>query len=165
MEVFLRPVPRVVLRLIVFVLLALFGLLGTVWWNKLFWLVTMAFFCGTYRVSRISEGHFERRMVVMFVPLRWKRWPLEQFVEIEVLYEDPWSVGRLLPIALLNFVWVLWFRVFDWLVPWFGGSYKLRLRPAKGARIVAWQGNSEANFQTNVELLQDSTGLAVRRRS
>lgn len=164
METALRPAPRVFLRLALFALLAAFGLIGTaIWWKKLFFVVSLAFFCGTYRIARLLEGNFERRMVILFIPCRWKRWPLERFVEIEVLYESPFNL-RLLPLAIFDLWSVVMFRFFDWLVPWFGGAYKLRLRPAKGPRVVVWQGNSDANFQANVDLLRSQTGLPICRR-
>lgn len=165
MTVDLRPNPRLLLRACVYAGLAVFGLISSaVWWNKLIWLIGMAFLCGTYRQARLHDGDFQRRMVWIFIPRPWRSWPLEKFVEIEIIYESPLSLAKFGFLALFDFILFLWLRFFDWLFPWFGGSYKLRLRPPKGPRVVVWQGNSEKNFEANLDLLQDATGLKSSRK-
>ena len=58
-------------------------------------------------------------------------------------------------------VWnVLMIWLLDWLIPWAGGDYKLWLR-SKSGRLLAWQGNGEANFRHNLAVLEDATGLPV----
>jgi hypothetical protein len=166
MTVDLLPNPRLVLRTCLFAGLVVFGLIGSApWWNKLLWIAGMAMLCGTYRMARLQDGDFQRRMVWGFVPRPWRTWPLENFVEIELFYESPFNIQQIWPVALFNLCWLPMFWVFDWLFPFFGGSYKVRLRPKKGARVVVWQGNSQANFEANIEILQTATGLkSVRKK-
>ncbi|MSR59634.1 MAG: hypothetical protein EXS05_18660 [Planctomycetaceae bacterium] len=99
-----HPATRLTLRLTVFAGLAAFGLLGSAdVINKLIWLAGMAFLLGSFREARISEGQFERRLVLLFIPQPWKRWPLERFFEIETKYADPSAIESMLPAALLYF--------------------------------------------------------------
>lgn len=157
------PPPRLGLRLTIYVALAAFGLIGSApWANKIIWLGGMAFLFGSFRIARFADDHFERRLVLMFVPLRLKRWPRERFIEIETRYADASGIASL-PLPLLGFVLTLWSVVFDWTIPWLGGNYKLRLRLAKGGRVLVWQGNSDANFEGNLARLQSVTGLPLRR--
>ena len=55
-------------------------------------------------------------------------------------------------------IWLL-----DWLIPWAGGDYKLWLRTKSDQRVLAWQGNGEANFRRNLEILEEVSGLPVTR--
>lgn len=159
-----RPAKRLPLRVTVFAVLAAFGLLGSAGViNTLIWLVSLAFLLGSYREAQIGDGQFERRLVLLFIPQPWKRWSLEKFYEIESKYADPSEIEMMLP-GFMLFTWqLLWGALFDWLIPWMGGSYKLRLRLAKGGSVLVWQGNSDANFQANLALLQNCTSLPLRR--
>lgn len=100
----------------------------------------------------------------MFHPLPWKSWPLEKFHEIETKYADPTDFQAMLPGVVFFFSQILWGLLFDWLIPWLGGAYKLRLRLTRGGSVLVWQGNSDANFQANLALLQNNTSLPVTRR-
>jgi hypothetical protein len=68
-------------------------------------------------------------------------------------------------VLLVAFAWIgpLLIRLMDWLVPWFGGDYKLWLRTVSDERVLAWQGNGEGNFRQNLEILEETTGLPVTR--
>ncbi|HLJ12563.1 MAG TPA: hypothetical protein VKU82_15320 [Planctomycetaceae bacterium] len=157
----LRPPPRLWLRASLFAMLAAFSALGSAsWGSKLgFWLA-MAFFLGSYRLARLRDGFFERQMVVLFIPLKRKRWQIERFTQIETMWTQKMQVGWSLVIGAV--LWI-WWRLFDWILPWLGGQYELRLRHEKGGPVLVWQGNSEANFQANLEALERNTGLPVRR--
>ncbi|HEY3964184.1 MAG TPA: hypothetical protein VGM05_06480 [Planctomycetaceae bacterium] len=157
----LRPLPRLGIRLVAFAALAAFASIGeTGWGAKLGFCAAMAFFLGSYRVARLNDGRFERRMVIMFVPLRTKKFQLDRCTDIETFWEEgmgvewAWITG--------GPFWILW-TIFDWIVPWLGGTYRLRLRRVKGGPALVWQGQSEANFQANLALLQNNTGLPVQR--
>lgn len=160
MQTTLQPSPRVVLRFAIFLCLAAFISIGHASWiSKLGFCASMAFLLGSYRVARVREGSFERRMVLLFVPLKTKRWPLDRFTEIETVWQDGIHVGWALLIG--PGLWIFW-RLFDWIIPWMGGSYQLRLRH-KGRRVLVWQGNSETVFQENLAILEGITALPVRR--
>jgi hypothetical protein len=157
----LRPVPRLGIRIAAFAALAGFALIGsTSWMSKLGFCAAMAFFTGSYRVARLNDGRFERRTVIMFVPLKTKRFQLDRCTDIETFWEE--SLGIEWSLLTGGHLWILW-TLFDWLVPWLGGSYRLRLRRLKGGPALVWQGNSEANFQANLEILKNKTGLPVQR--
>jgi hypothetical protein len=157
----LRPLPRLGVRLAVFAALAAFACIGSSPWSaKLGFCSFMAFLLGSYRVARLRDGFFERQMVIIFVPLRCKQFPLERCTNIEIWWEG--AVGEAWSVVPGSQVWLVW-AVFDWLVPWLGGSYRLRLRRAKGGPALVWRGSSEANYQANLESLQNCTGLPVVR--
>src|SRR4029077_13406331 len=125
METMLHPVPRLWLRLTIFIALVAFFSIGhATWMSKLGFAFWMAFFLGSYRVARLNDGYFERRMVFMFVPLRLKRWQLERCIQIETVWEEGMNIGWALVIGPA--LW-LWSRFFDWVMPWMGGGYVLRL--------------------------------------
>jgi hypothetical protein len=121
----------------------------------------MSFFLGSFRIARIDNGWFERRLVVCFIPLKLKRWQLERFTGIETVYKEGMYIGWVMVIGPA--LW-LWSHFFDWVVPWLGGNYQLRLRHVKGGPVLVWQGNSESNFEANLAILKDNTGLAVTRK-
>lgn len=162
METYLHPVPRLRLRLALFAALVAFISIGHASWvSKLAFCGWMAFFLGSFRVARLHDGWFERQMVFMFIPLKRKRWQLARFIEIETSWQESLYIGWALVIGPA--LW-LWSHFFDWAIPWMGGNYQLRMRHAKGGPVLVWQGNSDANFETNVEILKSNTGLPVRRR-
>jgi hypothetical protein len=161
METLLHPVPRLWFRLTALAALAASISIGHASWaSKLGFVLCMAFFLGSYRVARLNGGYFERWLVFMFVPLRTKRWQLDRCIQIETVFEEGMNVGWAL---LIGPVLWLWFWFFDWVLPWIGGGYVLRLRHAKGGQVLVWQGNSEANFHANLEILKNNTGLPIQR--
>jgi hypothetical protein len=88
---------------------------------------------------------------------------MERFTEIETRFADPSALNSIFPMAMLNIWFVVWSAVFDWMIPWLGGNYQLRLRLVKGGRVLVWQGNSDSNFQANLSVLQSATALPLRR--
>jgi hypothetical protein len=161
MPTYLHPIPRIAWRVAVLAALAAFISISHARWpSKVGFCFWMAFFLGSYRVARINDGWFERRMVMFFIPLKLKRWQLERFTDIETKYEQGMNVGWALVIGPA--LW-LWSHFFDWVVPWLGGNYQLRLRHVKGGPVLVWQGNSEANFEANLAILKNITGLPVKR--
>jgi hypothetical protein len=161
METVFHPIPRLWLRLSIWIALVAFISIGHASWiSKLGFAFWSAFFLGTYRRARLNNGWFERWMVVMFIPMKVKRWQLERFIQIETVWEEGMHVGWALVIGPA--MW-LWARLFDLIIPWMGGEYQLRLRHAKGGPVLVWQGNSEANFHANLEILKANTGLPIHR--
>ena len=161
MEIYLHPVPQLRWRLALFAALVAFISIGHASWVAKFgFCAWMAFFLGSFRVARLNDGWFERQMVFMFIPLKRKRWQLARFIEIETVWQESMYIGWALLIGPA--LW-LWSHFFDWARPWMGGNYQLRLRHVKGGPVLVWQGNSEANFEANVEILKNNTGLPLRR--
>src|SRR5262245_14559486 len=160
MEIALLPDPRLKLRLALAVPLIVIGLVSLSGWHKLGNLVWTAGLLGTWRQARIVDKQFQRRTVVLFVPLRWKRWSLARFTDIEVVHSPGLFIGWALLITGAG--WIIW-RLLDWIFPFAFGAIELRMRLAKGGRVMVWQGNSEANFHANLALLQSHTSLPVER--
>ena len=161
METSLHPLPRLWVRLTIWIALVAFFSIGHASLpSKLGFAFWMAFFLGSYRVARLNEGWFERRMVVFFIPLRLKRWQLERFIQIETIWDEGMHVGWSF---IIGPVYWLWYRFFDLILPWLGGEYKIRLRHAKGGPVLVWQGNSDRQFEANLAILKASTGLPVQR--
>ncbi len=156
----LRPVRRWWLRFLVFLAFATIAIFSrAVWHKKVFFSATMAAWAGSYPVARIKGERFERLMFIMFVPARVKRWSLDRFtgVQTECEPQDEYAFGWW---WFFGNWWVVWI-VFDWIVPWLGGSYKLYLRAGSGKRVLAWQGNSESQFRANLDILQRRAGLSL----
>ena len=161
METILRPFPRLWLRLAIWIALVAFISIGHASWiSKLGFAFWTAFFLGSYRVARLNDGWFERRMVFLFIPMKVKRWQLERFIQIEIIWEEGMHIGWSFLIG--PFLW-LWYRFFDLILPWLGGEYQIRLRHTKGRPVLVWQGNSDRQFQANLEILQANTGLPIHR--
>ena len=130
------------------------------WLIKLFLTVLMAFLVGTVWRSDVREARLERQLILAFVPLRTKRWSLDKFQRIDIVCKPPTTVWAA---AGIGVVWWLMWRAFDWLFPWLEATYQLHLRGKTGKRVLAWQGNSENDFDENTERLIQATGLPVQR--
>jgi len=157
----LKPIPRVWLRVSLLAVVSAIGWMsGIAWWGKLFGLVFWTFVFGTFPVAGIREGRFRKRYVIAFVSLRTRSWLLERCTRIEVNLAQQTSFWSFILFGFVNYVF---FLVFDWLFPWFGGNCRIYLRRAKGGRILVWQGNSDTEFQSNLRHLERVTGLPVGR--
>lgn len=157
----MKPLPKLGLRAVILVVLLIPILLSSGFWLvKLFLTVLMAFLVGTVWRSDVREARIERQLFLAFVPLRTKRWSLDKFQRIEIVTRPPTSVVAVVGIGV---VWWLMWRAFDWLFPWLEATYQLHLRGKTGKRVLAWQGNSEADFDANMERLIEVTGLPVQR--
>jgi hypothetical protein len=153
----------VVARLVVFVLLIAFILIGGApWYQQASFVASMCFLLGTFPNAQLTSEHLQSNYVVCFLPVHKKRWPLSEFVRIETDIEQrivqSWGI-------LVLFFWSLWlmFRMFDYLMPWLGGDYKLWLRTYGDERLLVWQGNSESHFEGNLRALEEATGLPTAR--
>jgi hypothetical protein len=166
MSTLLLPRPRLGIRLGLWAALAAFGLISTApWFAKGMYSLWMAFFVGSYRQAWINEGKLERRLVLLFIPLRTKRWSLDRFAQIETRWDEP--SGFLSAMLFGPNVWIL-LRLnelfFDRVFPWLGGPCQLWLRAGSGKRVLAWQGHSEDDYRANLDLLQRVTGLPNVRK-
>ena len=161
MERHLQPDVRIVIRRVLFGVLIIPALVASSpWFVKIVGCAMVAFLTGTYRESRIVGSRFETRMVFLFVRRDYKKFKLDHVVTIETGLEDRAGWGTFFLFGPLY--WAA-SRACDFLLPWVGGEFKLWLRSARGRRLLAWQGNSEDYFQSNLEILQTATGADVER--
>jgi hypothetical protein len=161
----LVPQPKVWLRVTILALLIALASIGTSpWFAKLAFCLAMFGFFGTFPRPRINAIFFETEWFAFFVPVYRRRTDLAEVVQIEtdVQTRIGMDTGILLSMLIgLQSVLMLWLA--DWLIPWFGGDYKLLLRTKSDQRVLAWQGNGESNFRRNLEILGDVSGLSVTR--
>lgn len=160
-EYTLKPIPRLWLRVILFVVLMLPAFLSTAPWStKILGLLLWAGLLGTFPLAQLRDGRFEKQFFVAFVPLKPRKWCLDKVARVEVNLAEPTGCWTAFVFGPANF---FFFRLFDWLLPWIGGRYRLWLRSAKGHRVQVWQGSSDAAFEANVHALEKATGLSLER--
>lgn len=116
---------------------------------------------GTYRRFRLTAKSLQTRWTVGFLDLQHTSARLKRFTFLEVKYEPPTGAGEFLLFGPLAFFWG-W--IVDFFFPWVGGAYQIWLNDEADRRVLAWQGNSEANYRRNLELIQSVTGLRHRMR-
>lgn len=163
MHINLLPIPWIGLRAALAIGLAGFCLAGSEpLWAKAIFCFCVAGICGSYRLARIADGHFERILVLMFIPVRTRRWPIDRFTRIETDWGE--ETDTLWTTVLMGVEMWLFSKACDAIFPWLGGSYKLWLRAGSGKRVLAWQGMSDRSFETNRDLLQNTLGLPVQRK-
>jgi hypothetical protein len=157
----LQPLPRIWWRRFLCCGLT-FGVLSSRldWRLKSTLCVLLASVVGSFVEARIRDQRFERGWVLWFVPLPMRSWPLEQFTQIETEWVER---GGLLEALLLGLYGWLISRLSDWTLLGFGGCYALWLRTAAGPRVLVWRGNHAGNFRKNLQKLQQTSGLPVRR--
>jgi len=161
----LVPTPKIWLRVTILLLLIALAWIGeSSWYAKGIFALAMAGLLGTFPRLRITTEYFQQEWFAAFLRVRVRRMPLAKVVQIETDLESHMGMGTgcalwfLFGIQNMLMVWLL-----DWLVPWFGGDYKVWLRTKSDRRILAWQGNGESNFRRNVDTLKVISGLPVTR--
>ena len=142
----LVPQPKIWLRATILILLIALAWIGeSSWCAKGIFALAMAGLLGTFPRLRIDTEYFQREWFVAFLPVYGRRIRLDKLVQIETDVET--RLGAEVGVVLAVFVgaWnVLMIWLFDWVIPWLGGDYKLWLRTKSDRRILAWQGNGEA---------------------
>lgn len=161
----LLPRPKIWLRVTIFVLLVALAWIGSsAWYAKLIFCMAMAGLVGTFPRSRINITYFEKEWFVFFVPVGVMRLEIAELFQIETdLDSKIGASGGLFVLIFFGLMNLVAFWLFDWLMPWIGGDYKLWLRTKSDQRVLAWQGNGESNFRRNLDLLKDLSGLPVTR--
>ena len=161
----LLPQPKIWLRVLILVLLLFMTLIGTAPWAvKLVAALTMVAVLGTFPRPRINSEFFEKEWFVVFVPVSVRRTPMADVVQIETDLEYKIGLTGGVVLSLFIGLWnMLMIWLLDWLIPWAGGDYKLWLRTASGSRVLAWQGNGDANFRQNLKILEDVSNKPVTR--
>ena len=160
----LEPVRNWKRRLVIWLGLCVFGLIGTAEPGpKIAFCLSMALIFGSFPQASIDATALHWELYVFFVRVQKKRWKLSRFIGIEIDLEDrPFdSMANVFKLGeLLNKIWAL----FDACVPWLGGDYKIYLRAASGKRVLAWQGSNDDEFRNNLDLIRRVTGLKSERR-
>lgn len=125
------------------------------WYQKLLFALSMLLIFGAYPIIVVTERHIEQTIVVGFYPVYKKRWKLRDFTAVETEMEQRLTETFGL---LVLFFWVFWllFRIFDYVMPWMGGNYKLYLRQFDDERLLIWQGNNDADYEVNRDILEDA---------
>ena len=157
----LSPHRRITPRVIALGCLIVFALIGTAGaFQKAFFCGSMALLLGTFPRYRVNRQELQCEFVLMFCPVHTKSWPFNRFEAIET------DLDFQLPFWTIIFFGWNWLMVkfLDFIVPWMGGSYMIWLRTWKRDRVLAWQGNGDTDFQSNLETLQRVTGLPIERR-
>ena len=97
--------------------------------------------------------------MVFFFPVHKKTWRLRDFISVETDMEPRIAdtIGCL--VLVVFFIWFL-FRLFDHMMPWLGGNYKLFLRQYDDEKLLIWQGNNTSDYEANLALFE-SAGLAI----
>lgn len=160
-RIVLRPRRRVGVRLVVLALLVAFAMIsGPSLGTLLGFVLVTALFLGTYPDTFVGPAEVENRWRVLFLPVHSARWPVGSCIRIETDVEDHMAPEWAILIGVESWFWC---QLMDRLVPWLGGDYKLWLRTDRDKRLLVWQGNGEANFRANLEILESTTGLPVTR--
>ena len=162
----LRATNESLLRVQTFVVLlvALAWIGSSAWCAKLIFCLAMVGFFGTFPRPRINITCFVKEWFVFFVPVGATSTNLADIVQIETdLDEKIGMTGGILIFFFFGLFDLIMIWLFDWLIPWFGGDYKLWLRTKSDQRVLVWQGNGESNFRRNLALLKDLSGLPVTR--
>jgi hypothetical protein len=158
----LEPVPKRTLRIVLLILLWALALVGsTSWPSKIGFAVGTLLILGTYRRFRLTPKSLMERWTVAFVNLPHRSFRLKRYSFLEVKYEPPTGILELLLFGLFGFIygWIV-----DRWLPWIGGAYQIWLNNEADQRALAWQGNSQAMYERNLEKLQAASGLRVQMR-
>lgn len=158
--IFLAPVRNRRRRAIIFGCLVAFIMIGGApIHQQLFFLLTVGLIIGSYPLVEIKKKTIEQTLVVFFYPVYKNTLKLRDFVGLETARESRLtdSVGCL--VIFIFWYWFL-FRLFDHMLPWLGGNYKLILRRYDDEEVLIWQGNNTTDFEANLELLE-GTGLPL----
>ena len=159
----LGPLPNWTIRWIVFGVLILPALFSpqVSWVAKPFAVALMAALVGSARDSRLVGTDLVTQLFVAFVPCKPERCKLKFIVQIEA--ENRKGIGAVDWIFFLGFNWVM-DRIMQWIWPWMAGELELWVVTARDRKMLAWRGNGDAAFQSNLATLTSATGAAVKRQ-
>lgn len=157
---FLAPLRKRRGRAIIFSVLVIFMLIGRApIHQQLVFDICMGLILGSYPLVEVKKRTIERTLMIFFYPAHKTIWKLRDFTAVETDVEP--RIADKIGILIFFFFW-LWFmfRLFDRVMPWLGGDYKLWLRQWDDERLLIWQGNNTADFEANLALLE-ATGLRI----
>ena len=157
---FLAPVRTRKIRGILFGCLVALVMVGTTpIWQKLVFALSMALIIGSYPLVEVKKKTIEQTLIIGFVPAHRKKWNMRDFVSVMPSTEP--RIADTIGCFVLIFFWYWFlFRLFDHLMPWMGGNYKLSLRQYDDEELLIWQGNSTADFEANLALFE-AKGLTI----
>ncbi len=164
MHIDLKPLPNIRLRLIVLAVLLIpifFASRMNLVWMLLSCVLPLAL-TGTYRTAQVEGDWLRTQFHFAFVPLKPERCKLPAVVYIDTKYNQGTGWGTLVLFGPLQYIFGF---IFDWLIPALGGAYEIYVITAKGRELCAWQGNSQADYEANLELLRNHSGAEIRLRS
>ena len=153
-----RPIVRVVVLVLLLVPVVLASRLSVV--ERLLSCFVPLMLTGTYRIATIRGDKFVTRFFFAFYPVVTRRCKLPGVIALNVKYGHVGS--GLGTFFLLGPAQMIFGRIFDFLMPAIGGPYQIHLVTAKGRELVAWQGFSDARFQSTLDLLIGLTNAEVR---
>ena len=157
---FLAPLRNRKRRGIIFILLVLFIMIGQApIHQQLFFDITVGLLIGSYPLVEVKRKTIEQTLIIFFMPVHRKVWRMRDFVSVETGVE-PRIADTIGCLVLLFFWYWFLFRLFDHLVPWLGGNYKLFLRQYDDEKLLIWQGNNTTDFENNLALFE-SAGLPI----
>ena len=158
--VYMVPVQNRKRRAIIFGIVVVFILIGQAPLHKqLFFDLTVGLIIGSYPILIVREKTIEQQIYLFFFKAHTKSWKLRDFVGVEAEMES-----RLMDqygcLIVVFFWWALLWRLFDFLMPWIGGTYKLYLREYNDEKMLIWQGSNERDYEANLALL-NQRGLPI----
>jgi hypothetical protein len=158
----LVPVPSRAWRIGWIVALCALAFVGSAPWTAkgVFAVISVLVF-GTYRRFRLTPKSILERWTIAFIDLPHRSQKWKKFTFLEVKYEQPTGMLEFLLFGPIAFFWG-W--IVDLCFPWMGGAYQIWFNNEADDRVLAWQGNRQAHYERNIELLESATGLRVRMR-
>lgn len=169
MDRMLGPLPNWKVRWIVFGVVVIAGAVvlwrrvepGTLWIGGPAAIAMVAWIVGSAREARIVGTDLVVQQVIAFVPLQPQRCKLKFVVEVDA--QNRKDVGGADWLLFGGFNWFM-DRIMQWVWPWMAGELELWVVTARDKRLLAWSGNSDADFQANLATLTSATGASVKRR-
>jgi hypothetical protein len=153
-----RPIVRVVVLIVLLAPVVLTSRLSVL--ERFLSCIVPLVLTGTYRISTIRGEKFATRFFFAFYPFAAQRCKLQSVVALNVRYG---RVGSgMITFLLFGPAQVIFGRLFDFLIPAVGGPYEIHLLTAKGRELTAWQGSSDSEFQTTLDMLLGLTKAEVR---
>lgn len=144
--IWLAPVRNRRRRVLIYVCLVPFIMIGQApIYQQLPFVLAVGLIIGSYPIVEVKKKTIEKTIMVFFFPVHKKAWRLRDFISVETDMEPP--------------SWFL-FRLFDLMMPWLGGNYKLFLRQYDDEKLLIWQGNNTSDYEANLALFE-SAGLAI----
>lgn len=162
MTVDLGPNPRRRVRVAIVAALWVMTVISPSGWvAKLGICLTALVWFGTWRRYGVTDRSLLQQWTVGFVRLPTTRTSHRKFERVEVVHQAQVGAWEFVLFGPLSFLYGF---VCGWLFPWLTGSYQLWLNTADDQRVLAWQGNSQADFESSLAALQAATGLRVAAR-
>jgi|GEM_PF-5203779 len=93
---------------------------------------------GSYPIIEVKSKFIEQTIYVLFYPVYKNRWRFKDYYAVDSHADSP----------------AVFWRMFELLMPWLGGTYKIHLKDYSDDRTVIWQGNNTRDYEANLALLR-----------